>query len=94
MDAVRDDFINTVYVECADDSTNDRANSIIDAFDTLPTVEADPVKHGHWVYGEFGTPHCSECGKEIKPNDVSPFCPNCGAKMDGGIPDATIHDKK
>ncbi len=29
MDAVRDDFINTVYAECADDNTNDRANRII-----------------------------------------------------------------
>ncbi len=48
MDAVRDDFINTVYAECADDNTNDRANRIIDAFDTLPTVDAEPVKHGKW----------------------------------------------
>ncbi len=22
------------------------------------------------------------------------LCPNCGAKMDGGIPDETIHDNK
>ncbi len=46
MDDVRDDFINTVYAECADDNTNDRANRIIDAFETLPTVEAEPMKHG------------------------------------------------
>lgn len=46
-----------------------------------------PVKHGHWIYGEYDIPHCSECGGEVMPNNISLFCPNCGAKMDGGKSD-------
>lgn len=48
----------------------------------IPAADVAPVVHGHWVYGEFGIPHCSECGEEAKLDMISPFCPNCGAKMD------------
>lgn len=84
VDSVRYDFVRAVYANCACDSTNDRANCIIDAFDDLPTIEVEPVKYGEWVYGEFDIPHCSECGKEIMPCNISRYCPNCGAKMNGG----------
>ena len=53
-----------------------------------PTIEAVPVVHGKWI------PHkrmarsplvmnyaCSVCGKD---GNQTNFCPNCGAKMDGG----------
>lgn len=49
----------------------------------LRTANVVPVKHGHWIYGEYDIPHCSECGSEVMPNNISLFCPNCGAKMDG-----------
>lgn len=38
IDTVREDFIAEVYRVLDADSTNDRANAIIDAFDSLPTV--------------------------------------------------------
>ena len=38
VDAVREDFIAEVYRVLDADSTNDRANAIIDAFDSFPTV--------------------------------------------------------
>lgn len=38
VDAVREDFIMQVYRVLDADPTNDRANAIIDAFDSLPTV--------------------------------------------------------
>ncbi len=47
-----------------------------------PTADVAPVVHGRWVYGEFDIPHCSECGNDVMPNMISPYCPNCGAKMD------------
>lgn len=37
---------------------------------------------GNWIYGEFDIPHCSECGTEVMLNYISPYCPNCGAKME------------
>ena len=48
-----------------------------------------PVRHGRWVEQEkytFGTMYdCSICGDRILDNGHSwNYCPNCGAKMDGG----------
>lgn len=59
VDAVREDFITEVYRVLDADSTNDRANAIIDAFDSLLTVtqerpEADLEK----VYDAY----CKVCG--------------------------------
>ena len=50
--------------------------------DKITGGEYAPVVHGRWVYGEFDIPHCSECGNDVMPNMISPYCPNCGAKMD------------
>lgn len=36
----------------------------------------------HWIYGEFDIPHCSECGHEVMPCDVTDKCPCCGATME------------
>lgn len=56
-----------------------------------PKADIEEVKHGEW---KQGVPYvCSICGKsapEEKNTDeryscwTSPFCPHCGAKMDGG----------
>ena len=48
-----------------------------------------PVRHGRWIEQEkytFGTMYdCSICGDRILDNGHSwNYCPNCGAKMDGG----------
>ena len=48
-----------------------------------PAADVAEVRHGEWIYGEFDIPHCSECGKEVLPNQISKHCPDCGAKMDG-----------
>ena len=55
---------------------------IKDFFDNTPTI--DPVKHGNWV-SKNGWVSCSVCGLE-PPNETNtetPYCPNCGARMDG-----------
>ena len=52
--------------------------------DEEPTVDAVPVKHGRWVwndYGGFGNYHCSECGQICICNGDYDYCPNCGARM-------------
>lgn len=44
-----------------------------------------PVKHGKWIFDDFGF-HCSECWTRY-PSEITDelnYCPNCGAKMDGG----------
>lgn len=44
--------------------------------------DAEPVKHGRWSEDDEGFYHCSVC-KELSDWEHR-YCPNCGAKMDGG----------
>lgn len=41
-DAYRDEFMEAVYNLLSGDSSNDRANQVIDLFDAAPAVEAEP----------------------------------------------------
>ena len=57
------------------------AKQIADA----PTVDAVEVEHGRWLCVDTDTEHfflCNRCKK--KEFLQSNYCPNCGAKMDGG----------
>lgn len=57
------------------------------AIANAPTVDAVEVKHGHWIYREYGYPlahnfyTCSVCGSSRGLN-IDNYCPHCGAKMD------------
>lgn len=56
---------------------------------SLPTVDAEPVRRGKWIEVGSGFNYhfeCSECGwKDGYPfNDRHKYCPNCKAKMTGG----------
>lgn len=53
----------------------------------LPSIDA--VKHGRWKNISFLTVECSECKTQIHDLEYSNFCPNCGARMDGGENDGT-----
>ena len=54
----------------------------------IELVEYVEVKHGEWIRPTkladmmHDIPHCSLCGEV--PCDEGKYCPNCGAKMDGG----------
>lgn len=66
------------------------------AIANAPTVDAEPVRHGHWIDAypkiepnpmfQYGI--CSVCGYEQSVSKYLKFCPNCGAKMDGVKEDA------
>lgn len=45
----------------------------------------EPLVHARWIKGA-SNPYCPKCFVECR--DETPFCPNCGAKMDGGDNDA------
>ena len=51
----------------------------------IHTIEAEPVVHGKWIDArEFcGDYMCSNCDALYGTNKFN-YCPNCGAKMDGG----------
>ena len=54
--------------------------------DNMPTIDAEPVRHGRWIKKEWEGYEpfylCSECNKLH--NQDYHYCNNCGAKMDGG----------
>ena len=58
----------------------------------IPAADVAPVRHGRW---ECNKP-CPVCGgdrfegldADIWADWEPPYCPNCGAKMDGGKNDA------
>ena len=67
--------------------------------DEIPAADVAPVRHGHWISltecANEGV-YCSICKKKVWKSDYawcskrrgnklqSNYCPNCGAKMDGG----------
>ena len=63
----REDFYNNVLSILSDDTTNDRANEIIDIFDNLPAADVQEVKHGKNTIECIPVDKfkCSECGFEI-----------------------------
>ena len=59
----------------------------------FPTVDAVEVVHGRWIWNEENECWvCSNCEMSALNNyrgnsTDSNYCPNCGAKMDGGNED-------
>lgn len=48
-----------------------------------PTVDAEPVKHGEWIYSQkLCSAKCSICSAVAI--TCSQYCPYCGAKMEEG----------
>lgn len=68
----------------------------MDDINTLPTVDAIPVVHAHWIHhqdwetdGECGY-ECSRCGMGSDVNHN--YCMRCGAKMDGKDGDHNVYN--
>lgn len=59
--------------------------------DEIPAADVTPVVHGVWARVHKIDPisgyRCSKC-RRIVGFDLTPYFPNCGAKMDGGDNDA------
>lgn len=59
----------------------------MDDIDEMPTIEAEPIRHGKWIYvkGSNGKDYrkCSECLHTQEITGLLNYCPCCGARMDG-----------
>lgn len=58
-------------------------DTAIEELEKLPTADVQEVKHGEWVRDEFDMLCCSECNEEPEFENITSYCPYCGAKMDG-----------
>ena len=66
----------------------------------IPAADVATVRHGRWIKESDGGTRCSVCNKRVidvtggwyEPVDMSdmPYCPKCGAKMEGGAEDASV----
>ena len=66
-------------------------NGLLGLIEKAPTVDAVPVVHGRWEMRPTGMAtdtgpeykaYCTVCNKPNKQYQP-PFCPHCGAKIDG-----------
>ena len=61
----------------------------------IPAADVAPVVHGRWEQDADGDWYCTNCDEVVAICESGrertyrkPYCPNCGAKMDGGDRDA------
>lgn len=81
-DAMRDDWLENGENEYVYDT-----NAVLANIDEQPTIDAVPVVHGMWSDEYTERYVCTVCGCWffIDSGDGNMnYCPNCGAKMDGG----------
>ena len=76
-----------------------RVSRLLDKLAKVPAADVAEVVHGEWLrsdddWNSLTTIQCSCCGEEWcfeTDDDVSllnyKYCPNCGARMDGGKDD-------
>lgn len=75
---------NSSYGEGFDRGLDRAQRAILDA----PAADVAPVRHGDWeiVLGSNGKEYmvCTCCRVSQDLTGVFTYCPNCGARMDGG----------
>ena len=67
--------------------------SLREVLEDTPTADVAEVRHGKWqpCYEDWRKQiegdECSACGFQHYGTNIRdyPFCPNCGARMDGGV---------
>lgn len=69
----------------------DAYNDLAEDFYSIPAADVATVVHGRWNVVEgcrLDNAVCSNCGRHFQAYyEAYRFCPNCGAKMDGGDSD-------
>lgn len=92
------DAVTAVYVRTAGYKTRERVWETRGAIQKLPAADVEPVVHGQWIIGvdndDFDV-KCSKCewtdifevagiAAVERIAKAMHYCPNCGARMDGG----------
>lgn len=87
----REDFYNDVLSILSDDTTNDRANEIIDVFDSLPAADVQEVvrcKDCKYLKADTldqkAVYFCTQNVFARRRVELDDYC-SCGARMDGDL---------
>ena len=81
-----------------DEAIQRQVCAVRDKINEIPAADVAPVRHGHWIMKKTsaGASYtvCSHCNASVKYNDEygtvvmnlkgANYCPNYGAKMEGG----------
>lgn len=60
-------------------------NAAYEAIQDETAADVAPVVHSKWeICCDGYYPYCLNCKAEPPGREMTKFCPNCGAKMDGG----------
>lgn len=65
-------------------------DTTVEILNEFPSIDAVPVVHGRWIYGITLNHEWRKCSECLVSQDIFgcfTYCPNCGAKMDGGKDD-------
>ena len=72
----------------------DAYNDLAEDFYSIPAADVAPVVQGRWEQDTDGDWYCTNCYEVVAICESGrertyrkPYCPNCGAKMDGGDSD-------
>lgn len=77
------------YTAIADDADSCKADYLREIIESVPAADVVPVVHGRWGTGRFNLEtgnyeeQCTRC-RNFSKEYGKPYCPNCGAKLDGG----------
>lgn len=56
---------------------------VLEIISNQPTADVQEVRHGEWLEDDYGYCRCSNCRYEHdSPECITPYCPECGTKMD------------
>lgn len=80
-------------LEHAEYDNNYRLIIPAEAIKATPTADVAPVVHGRWEYipqtlntlSQLRCPFCGWWSLDPSIDGAYNYCPNCGAKMDGGV---------
>ena len=80
------------YCSAKEDCLPNERCADYELINSIPAADVAPVRHGEWIYKTMSVPGgkgqtygkwvCSKC--KSKEKERRTYCPNCGAKMDGG----------
>lgn len=86
--------VGTDYQTNVAEAENRELHRILHAIEQAPTIDPKSLRpKGQWKFDYSGPyrrcrAYCTACGKRsgiggIKSNQIKPYCPNCGARMEG-----------
>ena len=78
------------------DHFTDGYDEAVSTVEEFPAADVAPVVHGRWEQDAYGDWYCTNCDEVVAICESGrertyrkPYCPNCGAKMDGGADNDT-----